>query len=321
VFNGQDAYWEEIGEGAPIVAMKPLFVRYASVVSDMLVICKANKTYILDGYGTDESPYRVIRNSDSIGCVAPYTMTTVPVGTTDAAGQKRQVAIWQSHNGIVMFDGVNTPVLISKDINHLFDMNHTSYLGSSTLSTCRGFFDPVYNEYHWVVPGSQEWAYDMERQKWFQIDRLSPYNRLTCGFMATDTYGKQYSIGCNTYGYVYLLESGTTFSGVTITPTFRISDMAPINNRISWETWLTGYKIICKQQAGTVQVTYYKDTDTTGVALPSFSSLDSGRRLRDYVEDIRLGPAIFHSLKFVGASPLMLVLYYEPTQPDVIDIT
>lgn len=320
VFNGTDCLWEPVGGADPIVAMKPLFLRYSSVVSDLLVICKEKETYILDGVGSTDNPFKFIRVSDSIGCVAPYTMVTVPVGTADVTGIRRQAAIWQASHGIVMFDGVNVPVTISKDIGGYFDPTHSDYLGETVLAGCRGFYNPEFNEYNWVVPGSTlEFAFDLEKQKWFEINRGDKW--LNGGFTAVGSGGIQHAYGFSTSGYVYHLEDGTTFDGDSIVPDLTTADIAPFGNHIFIDSWFNGYKVVCKAKSGTVQVTWYGDTDTGGKSLNSFSSAASGKRLRDHVTtDERLGPAIFHGLRLYNAEPLMLLFYCEPTQPDIIDV-
>ena len=145
VFNGLDSFKFPFGSDDALVAGASLFLRFGSSVQDMLVLFKKGSMWLLEGNGSTNDPFRKRQFAANIGCVAPGTVTTIPVGDL-GGGVRRSFVVWESQRGIEIFDGASLmDPLLSNDIRDKFDPRSPTYVGSY-LNT--GFYDPVFDEYH-----------------------------------------------------------------------------------------------------------------------------------------------------------------------------
>ena len=323
VFNGKDSFKYNFGDGTGLLAAASFYAKTQNAgMSNLAIFCKQKETWGLAGDVLESIvQYRI---SDTIGISAALTMA---IGEVEIAENvNRTVAIWQSAKGHVMCDG-GPPVDIATDIRDKFNPQHANYIGASVLSTCTGWIDPVYNEYHWIIPGVAEWVYDIRRKKWYQIVRGTA-KYLYAGFAVCDANGVVYSYGVDYAGYMYRLENGTDFDGNAIAHTLWTADIAPEGNYVGIESHVRSFKLIQKAKnvtANTVTVTHYADSDTAGHAIEGsgYSPAASGKRLKDHLLNQRM-PGIFHSFKLqlttsdetIGFEPLMCVITYEPVRQD-----
>jgi hypothetical protein len=331
VFGGVESEEFEFGDDKELVASKSLFTRYGSVSAEQWVLCKNNETWVVTGTGTDADPYVQRKITDYIGCTAPYTMTSVPIGMEDKlTGTLRTALIWQSSDGLYMFDGSSAPVKISKDIRHFFDERRTEYLTSAVLATCYGNYDPVYNAYVWIIPDSAEYQFSLEERKWYKVVRGTD-KELNCIFPVQDTNGQYYNYGCSNSGFMYRLEYGTTFDGVAIAHTLQMSDAALMDGRLSQRVDVRNLRLIgkAKTTASTVAVSHYLDSSTTAGSptITAISMQNTGKRLFNVFRSFGNVPCTctFFSTKYVvstsdetkGFEPMYVVIGYKSIGDDI----
>lgn len=331
VFNGANTHEFEFGDDKALVASGTLFTRFGSILSEQWTVCKNSETWVVTGIGSDTDPYVQRKISDTIGCTAPYTMASVPLGMEDKlTGTLRTALVWQSSDGIYMFDGASAPVKISRDIRHFFDPRRTEYLTAAMLSACYGSYDPVYNAYVWIVPDAYEYHFSLEERKWYRVDRGTG-KYLNCAFPVQDTNGQYYNYGCSNAGYLYRLENGTTFDTTAIVHTLTLSDAALLEGRVSQRTEVRSIRLIGKAKAtsSSVAVSHYGDSSTTASvpAIAAMSMVNSGKRLFNVFRSFGNVPLahVFHTFKFVvsttdetkGFEPMYAVVGFKSLGPDV----
>ena len=317
VFNGLYAFEFPFGQESEINAAASLFLRFGSSVQDMLVLTKQGEVHLLEGNGSDSDTYRTRLLSEKVGCRAPLTMTTVPVGDL-GVGIRRQLAIWESQRGIEVFDGASLmDPLLSFDIQDKFDPNSSTYAGSASNS---GFYDPVYDEYHWVTVGSGEWVYSFKYKKWFQIVRGTG-RYIYGGIPVMDTSGSSYVYGFDNAGFVHRLEYGTSFNGTAISHTLRTGDFALPDgsimeySQVNWFTLIAKAKTITSQN---ISMVYYNDTGTASYGSSTIIPRRSGYRLVNTVVHNKDIQTTFHGFEFsistnnetIGFEPLYLGIRY-----------
>jgi hypothetical protein len=221
-----------------------------------------------------------------------------------------------------MSDGT-APVLISGDIRDKFDPKHANYIGAAALATCTAWIDPVYHEYHWVIPDSTQWVYDLKRKRWYEAP-LAASKRLLGGLPVYDTNGVAYSYGFTSSGYLYRTENGTTFDSAAIAHTLQTGDMAP-TGAIMDRTEVVSFRLVGKAKtvtAETVSLSHYGDSSTTA-STPSpdgMSMANSGKRLFSVSRSFGRNPKthVYHSFKTtvstsdetVGFEPIFFTIGY-----------
>lgn len=328
IFNGPDALSLLVGDGRGLTAGASVYSRFGSTLNSVALFFKESETWVW--LGTTKEDLRIYQLSSSIGCNAPLTVKVIPAFDTanQSAGIGRSVAVWQGATGIYMSEGASI-AKISDDIRDKFDPLHANYIGASTLATCAAAYDPINDEYHWIVPGVGEWVYNLRLGKWFRIDRQTG-KYLQCGIEVTDTNGNPYVYGALSTGYLERLEYGNTFDGTAIPYTLRTADLALHNGSIWRDTTIRKIKVVQLAKtvtANTPTLTHFGDSKTTGTTYNTYSAAASGKRLAFTTPpDIRLGPYFFHGLQLTqstsdetapGFEPLFIGVYYE-TASDLI---
>jgi hypothetical protein len=322
VVNGDDTLEDFLGDATAPVAGRSLFERFGSTTTNVQIICKPTQTWAITGETLEN--FRPFLLSDGIGCTAPLTMD---VGTVEfSLGMFKRAAIWQGQSGIYMSAG-DSPQEISNDIRDKFDPKHANYLTAAVLATCTGWIDQVYNEYHWVIPGSTDWVYDIKRRKWSEAPKAS---KIHCGVAVSDTSGIPYSYGFTATGFIERLEYGTTFDGTAIAHVLQFGDVAPTGS-ITDRTELRSIRLVGKAKETTDQtiaVSHYGDSSTTA-SVPTITAMsmsNSGKRLFNVFRSLGIVALnhIFHSLKFsvstsdetIGFEPIFAVLGYKVVGKD-----
>ena len=323
VFNGTDSPRLTFGGTQEVVAAVPLFTRYGGSIYENLVVCKRNQTYLVDG--TSPSTYIVYEIAKTLGCISPLTLIACDTGYEVAQGLTKHVLVWLSASGIVMFDS-NSVIKISGDIDDRFEPQSANYINTAITEQFTAFYDAKRFTYHiQIATGSsttlnEEWAYDLTRRKWYQINRGVKY--LTCGFEVEDTIGNKYNYGGTDDGFLERLEYGNTFDGVNIIYKFRLPD-GLLDHSVMYDKEVRRIKITGKCNATTAMVTirHYADGSTTPSIFkvsPDFSQNVSGKRIYQIGVSVSF-KAVFHSFEFEistndvsgGFSPLYISGFYR----------
>lgn len=328
VFNGTDTGTFYIGDNTDIIAGGSLYSRYASSISEQLILCKIDETWLIEG--TTLSNYTQFRISNQYGCVAPQTFTICNIGFSVASGITKHVAIWQASNAIIVFDG-SSILPVHFDISDVFDQRSTVHISQSMINKSTGFFDETNNEWHWQWSSdgstlNMEYVYDLVRQKWYKIDR--GYGKaIRIGISVRDTKGNKYTYGSIDAGCLERLEYGDTFDGNNIISKFRTPDI-PI---AGWEeeTLIRKVSLLSKTKAVTtnkVSITHYGDVSNTNTSIGSFGVTDAAKRVLRSMVSINTGPYTFHSFECsmttsnepIGFEPIGLHIFYKTVRANLI---
>jgi len=269
--NGNQSLY--FGGNTAIVAGTQIYNRFGASVYSMLLVLKYSEIYILVGDIPEE--FIIYPVAKTIGCVAPKTLATTEIGVDLGNGLSRNVAIWLSHSGPMMFDGaLLVPI---RGIDSFFDPDHSNYVKFSLINTSVGWVDPNYKEYNLIIPsgssasGLNKWlCYDLIRRKWFEkVPNASHIPQ--CGFeVISPTTGQRYIYAGKNDGYMVQLETGTVWddgSSTGIAQKFKTGDFFATQN-IWDETTLRKFILISKKVtevsdvANTATISHYLNTDT-----------------------------------------------------------
>jgi hypothetical protein len=269
VFNGiesssdgtQSLYF---GGVEPITCATQLYNRFGASVFSMLLVMKKTEVFLL--VGNSPADFTIYPVSVTVGCPAPHTLAVAEVGLEVGQGLTRNVAIWLSHYGPMMFDGAILSPLTG--INNFFDPNESEYLEWSSIEYARGWVDQTYKEYNLLIPSGSGQAtnnlwlvYDLLRKKWFKKNTgTAEFPQAAWNVMNPST-GEQANYGGVDDGTMIHLEKGTSWgatyadatAGSVITQNLRTGDFFPSNN-IWDETLIRKFKIICKKIPSSVSV-------------------------------------------------------------------
>jgi len=239
VFNGNGSRVIEIGDASPLVAGGSLPLVHSTGISETLILTKSDETWTL--VKLDDDKIKLTKMSDTHGCAAPYTFAVCDLG---AAGNNiaRAVALWQSSDAILMYMDGNI-IDVSKDIKNYFtdmhDANKTVRINPNMINNSTGFFDPLFNEYHWCFAQNnnttldKEFVFDVPKQKWFEMVRgnnNTTDNRLTCGTLVSDNNSARYIYAGCADGKIKRLEHNKTFDTLGINCTLQTGFYADGNN-------------------------------------------------------------------------------------------
>jgi len=328
VFNGTDSARLTFGGTQEVVAAAPLFTRYGGSIYENLVVCKRNQTFLVDG--TTPSTYIVYEIAKTVGCIASQTLIACDTGYEVTQGLTKHVIVWLSASGIVMFDS-NSIINISNDIADRFDPQSSNYINTAISENFTAFYDAKRFTYHiQIATGAsttlnEEWAYDLQRRKWYQVNRGAKY--LACGLEVEDTIGNKYTYGGTDDGYLERLEYGNTFDGVAIDYKFRLPD-GLLARSLMYETEIRRIKLTGKANTTASKVTcrHYADGSTTATTVYTIDQNVTGKRIFQLGESVSF-KAIFHSFEFEistsdvagGFYPLYVSGLYKVIREDLVN--
>jgi len=241
-----------------------IYNRFGSNVIVSWLGLKNSETYLLTGDGPEN--FKILPVSFTVGCPAPLTLDNAEVGFQIATDIERNVAIWLSYAGPMIFDGA---VLIPiRGIDKYFDPNETDCINFDAIENSRGWFDATYKEYNLLIPSgasqitNNKWfVYDLVRKKWYEKSTGSA-GRPQCAFRVIDEYGTQYIYAGIDSGYMMQLEDGTSWNGTGITQKVVTGDFWPTGS--IWDkTRVRRVKIVAKRitEDHDLKLSYYADTN------------------------------------------------------------
>ncbi len=309
-FNGADSGDPiPFGDDEEVTAAAELFTKLTTGIVTDILVAKKTSMYLLVGGSPDD--WTVTQLSEDVGCPAPLTMKSSPVGLEHSPLQSRQVIIWQSENGVMVYDS-SSIYPISDSISDRFDQTKSGAINLSVIDKNYGFWDITGGnyEYHWCFASGTsttidtEMVFDLRRQKWWEVDRGAA-NVLQCGLSVTDTAGAHYSYGCTDTGFLERLENGTAFTGdgSSITYTMEIGDIMPAGFPM-YDTTIRHLRLntVAKETtSNSITVTHYADMNNTGNDVVLEASR-AGYRVASPVQSVggyKWPKAAFHRLKFV----------------------
>jgi hypothetical protein len=222
----------------------------------MFLVFKEAETYLLTGDTPND--FNIYPVSKTTGCPAPLTLATAETGFGEETQIQRQVAIWCSHSGPMMFDGAVVQPIRGIDI--FFDSEEDEFVNWSIMDRARGWVDYERKEYNLLIPSgadatkNNKWlVYDLIRRKWFE-KVASEAHIPQSGFNVIFPTGEQTVYGGLSNGKMIEIDEGTSWGATYADPTagdgitykLRTGDLFPSNN--SWdETLIRKFKIFSKR--------------------------------------------------------------------------
>jgi hypothetical protein len=269
VFNGDSSSRDGLqslyfGGMDDLTGAVPIYNRFGSRIFSILLVLKNNEAYILDG--ASPLDFKIYPVSSKIGSPCPLTIDSAELGFEMSEGVARNVAIWVSYNGPMMFDGaVLKPI---RGIDNYFDQTSGTAINFEAIHNCRGWVDTTWKEYNLLLPTGNNtdpnlWVcYDLVRKKWFEKAPGASTNYPLCGFRVADTDGAQYTYGGRADGYMLRLENGTTFDGTAMSQKVATGDFWP-SQSIWHQTRIRWLKVVAKRvdEDATLEVYHYPDTN------------------------------------------------------------
>jgi hypothetical protein len=151
-FNGPDSSADGrrlyVGDGSSdLTCAVNVFNRYGAAMFDSEVLLKPHETYILDGESSssDTSPFRINKISANVGCPAPATLCTAEVAFEVSKDAIRNIAIWLSAVGPMIFDAsILSPI---SGIECYFDQFDSRCINYEYINRSHAWFDP--SDYNW----------------------------------------------------------------------------------------------------------------------------------------------------------------------------
>lgn len=211
-FNGSDSMFLETGDKSSIIKALPFF-------DEMLIFKESGEIGIIKGYSPATFSYE--RLASIGGTIASRSVVSVESGLLAQGNLRQNVAIYVSADGVRTCNGLSTP-LISQDISAYFDPNHSLNSSMDNLDDAVGWMDYANNEYHLLVPATneifvdREFVYSIDYNKWSIFDRS--YFKIFGGIPIFEdnawiTLGGGTSATGSTKGQIYQLEDGSQDDG------------------------------------------------------------------------------------------------------------
>jgi hypothetical protein len=334
VFNGDDSGRLEFGDDSELTCGCSLFAQFGSNMYNLSILFKESEMWTLTMQDENWIRYKI---SNSIGCPAPLSLcTTISTPNEELKNLNRYIAIWQANNGIYLSDG-RAPLLISKDIEDVFNQTSSTCINRSYIDKSVGFLDETNQEYHWLYcsgtpvdatsPLNKELVFSFKEWKWYEVDRTTG-KYLQFGLSVHDTYGNALNYGFIDTGYMEALEflnstAGIikTFDGTDITCTIETGDFPLEEGNLLLDTQLIGSMLVSMSKATTtnnITLSHYIDTGSTAVTT-SFDPTNTGYRASFQFKEESSIPGIFHSFKLVmiannetiAFEPLIMIIVYH----------
>lgn len=331
IFNGESSSMDGyqsiyVGGSEHLTCAAQLYNRFGSNLFSSLAIFKNSELYLLTG----DSPidYQLFPVSYTIGCPAPQSLVTAEVGFELGENVARNVAIFISNAGPMMYDGaVLYPI---RGIEKFFDPTDDDSVNFTYLNDSKGWFDSTYKEYNMLIPTGvsttlNTWlCYDLVRKKWYQKN-VGVAANILCGFNVTATNGDQYIYAGTYIGKIAQLEHGTSWGGTAIGYEVKTADIFPSGSE--WDiTTVRRLKFICQKNEFDTTITYYYylDTDSGAAGSSSITTSGSGNDRLVRATKILNNTGWSHSFKFAylsdgeekGMKPVMWGIQYSVTRKD-----
>lgn len=325
VFNGENSFETRIDDA--LLAGTAVHTRYDNSNLEDAILCSKTKTYLMTGSSVDN--FKVAKISDVYGCINPNTMRTCSLSTDQG---KREVAIWLSQVGIVMYDGGKIQ-RIDDDIRDKFTPNHANVITYSNLLTAYADFDERFNEYWFVTTSSTAWVYNVEFNRWWYCN-MAPATGTLQGVFPVYESGTteatsprhQHLFGFSSAGFLFRMNNGNTRDTGTIVRTITTSDfpLIKVPEAFYKRTELDFIVLYLKVNASadSMTLTHYGDSATSGTTISTNTQTNTGyayKELRSITSNTVATSHILHKFQLsmtaddvpMGLEPLLMSIRYR----------
>lgn len=278
-----------VGDAQPLTAALEMSNRYLNTLKQLAAVTKASQTYILEGSGPDT--FTLFLVSDSVGCPAPLSMCRAEIPSSAEGQTLRNVLLWCSHKGPVIFDGsvllpMRFPVAgqdqAISSVDAYFTPTDSRYVNTSLWNRVVGWYDSQYSEYNLLLPSGaaapacNTWLVcDLKRRKWY---RKVPTVYPQVGLAVYDNSGTAYTYGGLDTGQLMRLEFGTTFNGDAIVHRLDTADIPP-SGSVFDETLARYARLaaVCDTGTGVVTLAHASNGSGTFTTQTTLTLNDTGR--------------------------------------------
>jgi len=313
--DGQNSLY--FGGVEPLTGAVQLYNRFGASVFSMLLVFKDTELYMLTG--ETPSDFTIYPVSNSVGCPAPQTIATAEVGfEIGGQGLTRNVAIWISHYGPMMFDGAMIKPI--NGIGNYFDPSESEYVEWDVMNRSRAWVDQTYKEYNLLIPSGSGatncniWlVYDLIRGKWYQKDTGAAETPQSGWNVMDPSTGEQMVYGGINTGYMVHLEDGTSWNatkgtdtdGTGIEQVVKTGDFFPSDN--IWDFCIQRkLKVLCRKlpessTATTLQLLPWGNASESGSNIV-FQDADAAAGINVNFEDMDVDDNDVNETEWVSAA-------------------
>ena len=288
-----------------------IYNRFGANIFTLYLVFKATETYVLSGDGPED--FKIFPVSYNVGCPAPNTLCNAELGFEMAENVYRNVAMWISYSGPVMFDGAVIKPL--DGINTYFDPESETHINFSAIDASYAEYDPLRKEWNLHIPTGTStvcdtWlVYDMKRNRWFVKDP-SPQYLPQVVFNVQDEAGTKYLYGGTDSGRLMHIENGYNWDGSGIIQEVQTGDFWPSEN--IWHIVEGRYlKLVARRMAESadVEIIFYKDSDPDSGVGVTYKDTD------DVIfTDVTAAMTVSGFAGVAWASPTLSTLNFDLTQ-------
>ena len=233
VFNGIDSSdrGQRIYVGGPekLTGTGVVFNRFGSGIFETMLIFKEAETHLL--FGTNPEDFRLYQISTNYGCPAPMTIASAEVGYELAQGTYRNVAVWLSYRGPILFDGAVIAPITGVDL--YFDPRKDTAINLDYIHKSVGWFDPYWMEYHLLIPSGSgqttlnvHLVYNLTFKRWYKINYDGgPADMPQFGCLVKDEFGSVYPYVFRDDGHTLRYGYGTDWDGNTLRHVIKTADI------------------------------------------------------------------------------------------------
>lgn len=322
VWNGADSSDQGhrlyFGETGALTAAAHVFNRFAGTLTEFAVVTKADETWLLLGNAPEN--FQIFPISQTLGCPAPFTMTTADLNFSVADDAQRHVALWISSQGPILFDGGTlTPI---PGIEPYFDPQDRRFLTTAALANAYAWFDPDEREWNVLLPtdGSTTlttWlVFDVRRQRWFEkVPTAMPQAVIP----VTDADGRSYAYAGLDTGLVMRLEDTTTWDGDPISVTVESADLLPTRSVLDLTRVTSVFALVFSTDTDQLlTLTHIGDGSLTETRIGSISTATTNRyTFGSFATNLQ---ARSHQLRLTADSTAALSLGGYGLEADIIRV-
>lgn len=270
-FNGYESSMDGIqslyyGGSTALSCATEIYNRFGANIFTLYLVLKATEAYVLSGDGPED--FKIFPVSYTIGCPASDTLCNAETGFEMAENVFRNVAMWISYSGPMMFDGA---VIKHIDgINSYFDPESAVHINFDAINISSARYDSLRKEWNVMIPTgtnteNDTWlVFDMKRNRWFKKDP-SPQHLPQMLVNVQNEAGTMYLYGGIDSGRLMHIENGYNWDGNEIVQEVHSGDFWPDEN--IWNLSEGRYlKLAAKRMTEDVEVEviHYKNSEVEG---------------------------------------------------------